>query len=275
MNGMNKKPNNLVVLVKGGGEMATGVVHRLVSSHLRICMTEVPFPQAVRREVAFSEAVFDKEKEVEGIVARRVDSPDQIPMTWKEGKVPLLIDPEANVITLLKPDVIIDATLAKKNLGIKITDAPLTIGLGPGFHAGRDVHVVIETNRGHNLGRIISSGEAEPNTGIPGAIGGYTEERVIRAPTNGIFGTMKKIGDDVRADETIGIVGHASVQARIAGVIRGLLRDGTTVWKGMKLGDVDPRGIKANCYTISDKARTISGGVLEAILDRFGGMSNG
>jgi len=268
---MNRNPNGLVVLVKGGGEMASGVVHRLASCHFRICMTEVPMPQAVRREVAFSEAVFDKEKEVEGIVAKRVDSPDQISRTWEEGKVPLLIDPEANVISFLKPDVIIDATLAKKNLGTKMTDAPLTIGLGPGFHAGRDVHLVIETNRGHDLGRIISSGEAEPNTGIPGAISGYTEERVIRAPTDGIFRTLKKIGDDVKADEKIGIVGHASVQSRITGVIRGLLRDGATVWKGMKLGDVDPRGIKANCYTISDKARTISGGVLQAILEHFNG----
>jgi xanthine dehydrogenase accessory factor len=271
MNGMNRKPNDLVVLVKGAGEMATGVVHRLASCHLRICVTEVPIPQAVRREVAFSEAVFDKEKEVEGIVAKRVDSPDQIPMAWKEGKVPLLIDPEAEVITLLKPAVIIDATLAKKNLGTRMTDAPLTIGLGPGFHAGRDVHLVIETNRGHDLGRIISNGEAEPNTGIPGAISGYTEERVIRSPTDGIFRTFKKIGEDVKANEKIGIVGHASVYARIAGVIRGLLRDGSEVWKGMKLGVVDPRGKQDHCHTISDKARTISGGVLQAILEHFNG----
>jgi len=275
MNGMNKKPNGLVVLVKGAGEMATGVAHRLASSHFKVCMTEVSNPQAVRREVAFSEAIFDLEKEVEGMTAKRVESAAHTSDAWREGKIPILIDPDAKVRDLLKPDVLIDATLAKKNLGTKMTDAPLVIGLGPGFHAGEDVHFVIETNRGHNLGRIISNGEAEPNTGIPGAISGYTEERVIRAPTDGILRTFKKIGEGVKANEKIGIVGHASVQTRIAGVIRGLLRDGTEVWKGMKLGDVDPRGIKANCYTISDKARTISGGVLQAILEHFEGMSNG
>ena len=171
----------------------------------------------------------------------------------------------------LKPDVLIDGILAKKNLGTKMTDAPLVIGLGPGFLAGEDVHVVIETNRGHNLGRIIKEGEAEPNTGIPGSIAGYTEERVFRAPAGGIFKTLKRIGDGVRANEKVGMIVNVEVRSRIAGVIRGLLRDGTEAWKGMKLGDVDPRGIKTHCCTISDKARTISGGVLQAILERFNG----
>ncbi len=268
---MNKKLNDLVILIRGGGEMATGVAHQLASCHFRVCMTETFNPQAVRREVAFSEAIFDREKEVEGITARRVESPDLIQEVWKEGKIPILIDPEAEVKDFLKPDVLIDATLAKKNLGTKITDAPLVIGLGPGFHAGKDVHFVIETNRGHDLGRIISNGEAEPNTGIPGAIGGYMEERVIRAPRAGKFKALKRIGDRVGANEKVGMVGDVEVRARIGGVIRGLLRDGTEVWKGMKLGDVDPRGIEAHCYTISDKARTISGGVLQAILEHFNG----
>jgi xanthine dehydrogenase accessory factor len=213
----------------------------------------------------------DSEKEVEGITAKRVESNGYISEVWREGKVPILIDPEAEVKDFLKPDVLIDATLAKKNMGTKITYAPLVIGLGPGFHAGKDVHLVIETNRGHNLGRIISNGEAEPNTGIPGPIAGYTEERVIRAPKAGNFGALKKIGDGVRANEKVGMVRNAAVRSRIAGVIRGLLRDGTEVWKGMKLGDVDPRGLKAHCHTISEKARTISGGVLQAILEHFHG----
>jgi xanthine dehydrogenase accessory factor len=234
-------------------------------------MTETSNPQSVRREVAFSEVIFDKEKEVEGITAKLVESPDHMPEVWKEGKIPILIDPEARVKEFLKPDVLIDATLAKKNLGTKITDALLVVGLGPGFSAGKDVHLVIETNRGHNLGRIIANGEAEPNTGIPGSIGGYAEERVIRAPRNGRFKTLKKIGDGVKAYEQVGMIGNVAVQSRIAGVIRGLLRDGTEVWEGMKLGDVDPRGNKSHCYTISDKARTISGGVLQAILGRFNG----
>jgi xanthine dehydrogenase accessory factor len=152
-----------------------------------------------------------------------------------------------------------------------MTDAPLVIGLGPGFHAGKDVHLVIETNRGHNLGRIIFDGEAEPNTGIPGSIAGYAEERVIRAPRDGNFGALRKIGDGVKVNEKVGMIGNVVVRSRIAGVIRGLLRDGTEVWKEMKLGDVDPRGITTHCHTISDKARTISGGVLQAILEQFDG----
>jgi xanthine dehydrogenase accessory factor len=268
---MNKKLNDLVILIRGAGEMATGVAHRLASCHFKVCLTEVSNPQAVRREVAFSEAIFDKEKEVEGIVAKLVESPEQIPVTWKDEKIPILIDPEAKVKDSLKPDVLIDATLSKKNLGTKITDALLVVGLGPGFRAGKDVHLVIETNRGHNLGRIIANGEAEPNTGIPGSIAGYTEERVIRAPKEGNFKALKKIGDGVRANEKVGMIGNVEVRSRIAGVIRGLLRDETEVWKGMKLGDVDPRGIKTHCHTISDKARTISGGVLQAILEHCNG----
>lgn len=268
---MDKRLNDLLILIRGAGEMATGVAHRLSSCHFKVCMTETSNPQAVRREVAFSEAIFDSEKEVEGITSKLVESPDHISEVWKDKKIPILIDPDAKVKDLLKPDVLINATLAKKNLGTKIMDAPLVIGLGPGFHAGNDVHLVIETNRGHNLGRIISNGEAEPNTGIPGSIAGYTEERVIRAPRNGRFIALKKIGEGVKANENVGIVENVVVQSRIAGVIRGLLRDGTEVWKGMKLGDVDPRGNKAHCYTISDKARTISGGVIQAILEHFNG----
>jgi xanthine dehydrogenase accessory factor len=258
-----------VILVRGAGEMATGIAHRLASCHLKVCMTEGHNPLAIRREVAFSEAVFDGEKEVEGIRAKRVELPSQISDVWEEEKVPVLVDPEATVKDSLKPGILIDAILAKRNLGTKITDALLVIGLGPGFYAGKDVHLVIETNRGHNLGRIIANGEAETDTGIPGSIAGYTEERVIRAPKAANFKALKKIGDGVRANEKVGMVGNVEVRSRIAGVIRGLLRDGTEVWKGMKLGDVDPRGIKAHCYTISDKARTISGGVLQAILEHF------
>ena len=269
--GIGKKMNDLVILIRGAGDLATGVAHRLAPCSFKVCMTEVSNPQAVRREVAFSEAIFDREKEVEGVTAKKIDSPRHIFQVWKEGKIPILIDPDAKVKEFLKPDVLIDATLAKKNLGTKRTDAPLVIGLGPGFQAGKDVHLVIETNRGHNLGRIIASGEAEPNTGIPGSVAGYTEERVLRAPRAGKFSALKKIGDGIRTNEKVGMVGNAAVRSRIAGVIRGLLRDGTEVWEGMKLGDVDPRGIKAHCYTIPDKARTISGGVLQAILEHSAG----
>ncbi|MGO8989337.1 MAG: selenium-dependent molybdenum cofactor biosynthesis protein YqeB [bacterium] len=264
-----RKLNELVILVRGAGEMATGIAHRLACCHFRVCLTEAPNPQAVRREVAFSEAVFDGEKEVEGIRAKRVESPSQISDAWKEGKVPVLLDPEASVKDFLRADVLIDAILAKRNLGTKITDAALVIGLGPGFCAGKDVHWVVETNRGHNLGRIIADGEAESNTGIPNSIAGYTEERIIRAPEAGRFMALRTIGQEVKAAELLGMVGELEIRSRISGVIRGLLRSGSEVWRGMKMGDIDPRGTRAHCYTISDKARTISGGVLQAILGHF------
>jgi len=261
--------DSLTVLIKGAGELATGVAHRLSRCHLRVCMTEIPRPQAVRRGVAFSEAVYEGEKEVEGVIARLISSPDEIQTVWREGKLPLLIDPEARVRDILKPDVLVDAIIAKENLGTKISDATLVIGLGIGFRAGRDVHVVIETNRGHNLGRVILQGEAEANTGIPGEIAGVSAERVFRAPKAGRFLTQHEIGDCVEAGEVIAFVDGAPVKVMTGGIVRGLLRNGTEVNRGMKAGDVDPRGIKEYGHTISDKSRTISGGVLEAILSHF------
>jgi xanthine dehydrogenase accessory factor len=223
----------------------------------------------VRRRVAFCEAVCEGEKEVEGVVAKLISSPDEIFQVWRDGKLPLLVDPEAKVKNILKPDILVDAIIAKKNLGTKITDAPLVIGLGIGFQASKDVHVVIETNRGHNLGRVVLLGEAELNTGIPGEISGVSVERVFRAPKAGRFSTTKNIGDYIKVHEAVAFIDGAPVEALVGGVIRGVLRDGTQVQQGMKVGDVDPRGIKEYCYTISDKARAIAGGVLEAILIRF------
>ncbi len=263
------KLTELTMLVRGGGDLASGVIHRLVRSHFLVCITEIPNPQSVRREVSFCEAVYEGEKEIEGVTAKLIYSPDDIRKIWDEGKAPLLIDPQATVKDTLKPDVLIDAIIAKKNLGTKITDAPLVIGLGPGFHAGNDVHIVIETNRGHNLGKVIHEGEAEPNTGIPGDVAGFSAERVFRAPESGCFHTDKNIGDRVQANEVIAFVDDSPIKATIPGIIRGILRNGAVVHQGMKLGDVDPRGIQDYCYTISDKARTIAGGVLEAILAQF------
>lgn len=260
---------NLMVLIKGAGEMGTGVAHRLASSHFQVCLTEITHPQAVRRLVAFSEAVYDGEKEVEGIVAKAVSSPDEVLRLWKEGRIPLLIDPQAKIKDAVKFDVVVDAILAKRNTGTQLSDAPLVIALGPGFRAGADVHAIIETNRGHNLGRVILKGEAEPNTGIPGEIGGFTEERVLRAPQAGRLSVLKDLGAPVAHDEVVATVEGAPVKAKIKGVLRGLLRDGMTVEKGMKLGDIDPRGKREFCYTISDKALAIAGGVLEAILMRY------
>ena len=266
---MNTVQENLIVLIKGGGEMATGIAHRLSRCHFRVCMTEIPHPQAVRREVSFCEAVYDGEKTVEGLTAKLVDSYDQIPEVWDTGRIPIIVDPEAKVKDILKPAILVDAILAKKNLGTKIADAPLVIGLGPGFHARRDVHVVIETMRGHNLGTVIFDGEAERNTGVPGAIAGFSAERVLRAAKEGTLSTLREIGDPVEAGEVVAYVDDLPISAQIKGVVRGLLRSGSEVWKGMKTGDIDPRGIKEYCYTISDKARAIGGGVLEGILSHF------
>ncbi len=260
----------LSILVRGAGEMATGVACRLARSHFRVCLTEIAQPQAVRREVSFCEAVYDGVKSVEEITARLITDASQIGPTWAKGELPLLVDPESEVRRTLRPDVVVDAILAKRNLGTCIDWAPLVIGLGPGFCAGRDVHVVVETNRGHNLGRLFYEGEAEPNTGVPGNIGGYAEERVLRAPHEGVFRYGGRgIGDVVGAEEAVAYVGPDPVLASITGVLRGLLREGIPVHRGMKVGDVDPRATRDNCYTVSDKARAIAGGVLEGIMFSF------
>lgn len=260
----------LVVLIRGAGEVASGVAHRLYQSHFRICLTEIPRPLAVRREVAFSEAVYEGKKEVEGVRAQLISRPGEIESEWQKGNIPILIDPDGKKTrTSLKPDVLVDAIMAKQNLGSEVHDAPLVIGLGPGFTAGKDVHIVIETNRGHHLGRMILSGAAEPDTGIPGEIGGYTMERLLRTMKKGIFHPQKSIGDRVERGSVVAVVDDFPVIGKISGVLRGLLREGVEVRKGMKVGDIDPRSKKESCFTISDKARAIGGGVLEAILYRF------
>jgi xanthine dehydrogenase accessory factor len=261
--------NNLRVMIRGGGEMASGVAHRLFRSHLKVVMTEIPQPLCVRREVSFCEAIFRKEQPVEGVTARFVTSPEEVPSMWEQEMIPLLIDPEGASRDLLNPHVIVDAILAKRNTGTHREDAPLVIGLGPGFWAGRDVDVVIETNRGHNLGRVIYDGRAEPDTGVPGAISGVTTQLVLRAPREGTFHPEKEIGEMVAEGETVAWVEDEPVTAAISGVLRGLLREGTTARQGLKAGDVDPRGRRENCFTISDKARAIGGAVLEAILAHF------
>jgi len=267
---LERKIEDLVVLIRGAGEMASGVAHRLHQSHFKICMLEITHPIAVRREVSFCEAIYDGEKEVEGVRAKFISKPEQIQSVWKERKIPLLVAPDLKKTKhFLKPDVLIDAIMAKKNLGTQINDAPLVIGLGPGFTVGKDVHIVIETNRGHHLGKMIRNGTAEPDTGIPGDIGGFTVERVLRTMKKGTFHPHKSIGIRVNKGSVVAVVDDFPVIAEISGVVRGLLREGVEVKKGMKVGDIDPRGKRELCFTISDKARSIGGGVLEAILYRF------
>ncbi len=260
---------DLSIIVKGGGEMGSGVVHRLVRSGFRVCITEIPEPLAVRREVSFCEAVFTGRQEVEGLVGQRVENPEEVSRAWERGLVPVLVDPACALREVLKPGVLIDAILAKNRATTQITDARLVIALGPGFSAGANVHYVIETNRGHFLGRVIEKGEAEPDTGIPGVICGYTWERVLRAAGEGKFRGKKQIGEWVQKGEIVAEVEGRPVVALIEGVLRGILRDGVLVTNKMKVGDIDPRANREHCFTISEKARAIGGGVLEAILREY------
>jgi xanthine dehydrogenase accessory factor len=256
--------------IKGAGEMASAIAWRLYMANIRkIFMMEIPRPLAVRRGVCFCEAIHEKSKTVEGVEAIKADRVDDVQQIWEKEKIAVLVDPGWMSREKLQPDVILDAILAKKNLGTTRTEASLVIGLGPGFVAGSDVHMVIETNRGHNLGRIITSGSAEADTGIPGDIDGYTDERVLRAPVGGVFRSGKAIGDSVKKGEVVGEVAGTEIRTRIDGVIRGLIRSDITVTQGLKLGDIDPRGDRNHCYTISDKARAIAGSALEAILRIF------
>lgn len=261
------------ILLRGGGDIATGIALRLYRSGFRrLIILETARPLAVRRRVAFSEAVYEGLCTVEGISAALADSPDEIAPLWDAGCIPVLVDPHGVAIPRLRPEVIIEATLAKRNVGVRITDAPLVIGVGPGFTVGKDVHRIVETNRGHNLGRVLYAGSAEPDTGVPGDIAGMTTERVLRASASGLFVTAHDIGDHVKAGDLIATVeneeGITEVRTVIGGVIRGLLRSGTPVVHKVKVGDVDPRDNTA-CHHVSDKAFAIGGGVLEAILGRF------
>ena len=262
----------MLVLIRGAGDLATGIALRLFRSHLCVVMTDLPKPTAIRRTVCFSQAILYGSYQVEDVTAELAASREDVRHILSEGYIPVLADPKAACREWLKPDVVVDAILAKKNLGTQITDAPLVIGVGPGFCAGRDCHAVIETMRGHTLGRVIRSGEPIPNTNIPGLIGGFTGERVLRAPDDGVFHQLLDIGTMVQAGDIVGEVNGKPMVCTISGVIRGMLADGTPVFKGMKSGDVDPRGNVENCYTVSDKATAVGGGVLEAILHLSGAL---
>ena len=297
---------NLLIICRGAGDLATGIIHRLHRAGHRVIALETDYPAAIRRQVSFCEAVYDGSAAVEGVTARQVpaladaetdtetysginDTPaahivsekwdsSAIEAVLEAGEVPLLIDPKGESIVLLKPDVVVDAIIAKKNLGTTINMAPLVIGVGPGFTAGHDVHLVIESMRGHNLARIITDGMAQPNTGVPGNIAGFTSERVIHAPAAGYIHDVRKIGDIVQKGDEIARIypdkesydnalsEYVPVNATITGIIRGLIREGYYFREGFKIADIDPRESElTNCFTISDKARSIAGSVLEAV----------
>ena len=274
---MNKE---ILIICRGGGDLATGIVHRLFRAGYQVLILETAEPAAIRRQVSFCEAVYEGTATVEGVTAERIYTAKKqaVEEVLQRGRIPLLVDPDGRSIEVLKPDVVVDAIIAKKNLGTTKEMAPLVIGVGPGFTAGVDVDLVIESMRGHNLARILEEGSALPNTGIPGNIGGFTKERVIHAPTEGFIKNIHQIGDVVEAgteiariyenmDESGNFSGASvAVPATITGIIRGLIREGYHFPKGFKIADIDPReGELKNCFTISDKARSIGGSVLEAV----------
>ena len=254
------------VLIRGAGDLASGIALRLFHAKMEVIMTDLPRPTAIRRTVCFSQAILFGTMTVEDVTAVFAKTSEAAVSILKEKKIPVLADSEAACIAALRPDVVVDAILAKRNLGTKITDAPCVIGVGPGFTAGVDCHACVETMRGHTLGRVITEGSPIPNTNIPGLIGGFAGERVLRAPADGIFRQRLEIGDIVEQNEIAGYVGTEPMRCQISGVLRGLLADGTPVHRGMKAGDVDPRGEISYCKLVSDKALAIGGGVLEAIL---------
>ena len=262
----------MLVIIRGGGDIATGIALRLYRSGMAVVICETPAPTSIRRTVCFSEAVRQGTAEVEGVAARLTDL-EGVPGLLGQGIIPVLADPAGDCISPLSPDVVVDAILAKRNLGTHMELAPIVVAAGPGFTAGVDCHAVVETMRGHYLGRAIYDGSAQPNTNIPGLIGGYAGERVLRAPADGIFRGVRRIGDHVSCGDVAGYVGDVPMACTIGGTLRGLLADGIAVTRGFKCGDVDPRCSPAHCLCASDKALAIGGGVLEAILHLRGGKA--
>ena len=255
----------MLVVVRGGGDIATGIALRLYRSGIQVVLCEIPVPTSIRRTVCFSEAVRLGETEVEGVTARRADL-EEVPELLELGEVPVLIDPPAACVGALAPDGVVDAILAKRNLGTSMDMAPVVVAAGPGFTAGVDCHAVVETMRGHYLGRVLYEGSALPNTAVPGLIGGFAGERVLRSPADGLFRGALEIGRRVEPGDVAGYVDGAPMVCTIGGVLRGLLADGVPVRRGMKSGDVDPRCQPDHCRFVSDKALAVGGGVLEAIL---------
>lgn len=256
-----------IAIVRSGGDIASGIIQKLHRSGFRVLVLETDRPTSIRRAVCFSEAVFNGTKEIEGLTSVLVKNDEEIANCWNKDLIPLIVDPNGEYIGKIKPLAVIDAILAKKNLGMNKSLAHITIAVGPGFEAGKDVHIVVESQRGHDLGRLIFNGMADKNTGKPGNIGGFTVERVLYSPCYGTFYSNHKIGDVVKKGDVVATVDDEYIYSKIDGMIRGLLRNGIPVTKGFKVGDVDPRAEQVrNCFTISDKARAIGGAVLEAVM---------
>jgi xanthine dehydrogenase accessory factor len=258
------------VLVKGAGDLASGIALRLLRARFRVVLTETAAPTAVRRTVAFCRAVSDGRARVEDMDAVLAGNAAEARAIADRGLAAVLVDPLCASLAALAPAVLVDAIVAKRNTGTAITDAPLVVAVGPGFTAGLDCHCVIETQRGHNLGRVLTADSspprAAPNTGVPGNIGGFTVERLLRSPADGVFEPRTAIGLRVRKGQVVAEAGGIPIRAAIDGVVRGLIPHGFRVRRGQKIGDIDPRCEPRHCFTVSDKALAVGGGVLEAIL---------
>lgn len=257
---------DLLVVIRGGGDIASGIAFRLFSAGFRVVLLEVEHPTHIRRNVSFAQAIYDGRIDIEGVEGVRVDTSGEIGVMLSGGQIPVFVDPKAESLEFLQPAVLVDAILAKRNLGTIKSSASIVIGVGPGFDAGTDVHAVVETNRGHFLGRVIWKGSAQADTGIPSTVQGYSSERVLRAPVGGIIHPMKEIGDSVVKGQIIAAVGDTEIGAGIAGVVRGLINVGVAVAEGCKIGDIDPRNDSVYCSCISDKSFAVGGGVLEAVM---------
>lgn len=256
-----------LIIIRGGGDIATGTICRLHRCGFRLLILETARPQAIRRTVSLCEAVYETRKTVEDTTAVRVGNLSECQSIWQENNIPLLVDPRGDCIQQLQPRGLVDAILAKNNCTTRKSQAEITIGVGPGFSAGKDVHAVIETARGHDLSRVIFTGSAQPNTGIPGSIHGFAEERVLYAPGDGLLTIIQDIGRAVHKGDLIARIGDIPVTAPLTGIVRGLIRNQFEVRKGMKIADIDPRTDEPENYlSISDKARAVSGGVVEALL---------
>lgn len=265
----------MLVVIRGAGDIATGTALRLWRAGLRVVMTDLERPTAIRRTVCFSQAIVHGETVVEDVTARFAEDPARALALLEAGVIPVLADPEGACIPVLRPAAVVDAILAKRNLGTRITDAPVVVGVGPGFTAGADCHAVVETMRGHYLGRTLYEGGAQPNTGIPGLIGGFAGERVLRAPADGMFHQLLDIGAQVKQGDIAAEVDGRPMVCTLDGVLRGILAEGTPVHRGMKAGDIDPRCKIEHCTCASDKALAVGGGVLEAILCLSGALKQG
>jgi len=259
---------SLIVCIRGGGDLGSGVVLRLHRSGMQVVICELATPLVVRRTVAFAEAMFSGSITVEGVTGRKASGQAEIDQCLGQRVIPVVADPDLKLLFWLKPDVIVDARLLKTIVNHRVDQIPLLIGLGPGFTAGINCHAVVETKRGQNLGRVYWQGSSEPNSGIPEMVLGYVEDRVLRAPTDGKFKGLVKIGQIVAKGEQLAIVSGIQVTAAFDGVVRGLLADGVPVTRGMKVGDLDPRLDVDLTLFVSDKALAVGGGVLEAILTR-------